>query len=53
MGNPAGLAPTEPASDVPPKPPQADGPNDARIEATEAIAGQGPRAGVRHLAGRA
>src|SRR5947209_4032863 len=45
MGNPAGLAPTEPACDAPPEPPQADGPNDARIEATEAIAAGGRERG--------
>jgi hypothetical protein len=38
MRNPADLAPTEFASDVPPHPPQADGLNEAGNEATEAIA---------------
>jgi RNA polymerase primary sigma factor len=41
MRNPAGLVPTELASDVPPEPPQADGLSDARNEATEAIAAEG------------
>jgi hypothetical protein len=41
MRNPAGLVPTELASDVPPDPPQADGLSDARNEATEAIAAGG------------
>jgi RNA polymerase primary sigma factor len=45
MRNPAGLAPTELASDVPPDPPQADGLNEARNEATEAIAAGGRERG--------
>jgi len=45
MRNPAGLAPTELASDVPPDPPQADGLNEARNEATEAIASGGRERG--------
>src|SRR6266542_1627433 len=45
MRNPAGLAPTELASDVPPDPPQADGLNDARNEATTAIAARGRERG--------
>ncbi|MBA3551300.1 MAG: RNA polymerase sigma factor [Actinobacteria bacterium] len=38
MRNPAGFAPTEPASDIPPEPQQADGLDEARTEATEALA---------------
>src|SRR5713101_9143405 len=38
MGKPASFAPTELASDVPPEPLQAAGHNEARNEATEAIA---------------
>src|SRR6266487_546904 len=45
MRNPAGLVPTELASDVPPDPPQADGLNEARNEATEAIAAGGRERG--------
>src|SRR5438552_12991971 len=45
MRSPAGFAPTEPASDVPPEPPQANGFNDARIEAMEAIAARGREQG--------
>jgi RNA polymerase primary sigma factor len=45
MKNPAGFAPTEPASDVPPEPLQADGLNEARNEATEAIVARGRERG--------
>ncbi len=47
MGNPAGLAPTELVSDVPPEPLQADGLNlnEARNEATQAIAARGRQRG--------
>ncbi len=47
MGNPAGLAPTELASDVPPQPLQADGLNlnEARNEATQALAARGRERG--------
>jgi RNA polymerase primary sigma factor len=45
MRNPAGFAPTEPASDVPPDPLQADGLDEARNEATEAIAAGGRERG--------
>jgi RNA polymerase primary sigma factor len=45
MRNPAGLVPTELASDVPPDPPQADGLDEARNEATEAIAAGGRERG--------
>jgi RNA polymerase primary sigma factor len=45
MKNPAGFAPTEPASNVPPEPLGADGPNEARTEATEAIAAKGRERG--------
>lgn len=38
MRNPAGFAPTEPASDVPPELLEADGLDQARTEATEALA---------------
>jgi RNA polymerase primary sigma factor len=45
MRSPAGFAPTEPASDVPPEPLQADGLDEARTEATEAIAARGRERG--------
>jgi RNA polymerase primary sigma factor len=45
MRNPAGLAATEPVSDVLPDPPQADVLNEARNEATEAIAVAGRERG--------
>src|SRR5437870_1684031 len=45
MRSPAGFAPTEPASDVPPEPQQADGLDEARKEATEAIAARGRERG--------
>ncbi len=45
MRNPAGLAPGELASDVPPALLQADGLNEARNEATEAIAARGRERG--------
>src|SRR6266852_2950339 len=45
MRNPAGLVPSELASDVPPEPLQADGLNEARNEATEAIAAGGRERG--------
>lgn len=38
MRDPAGFALTEPASDIPPEPQQADGLDEARTEATEALA---------------
>nr|MBA3728988.1 hypothetical protein [Actinomycetota bacterium] len=38
MRNPAGFAPTEPASDIRLEPQQADGLDEARNEATEALA---------------
>jgi hypothetical protein len=41
MRNPADLAPTKLAADVPPDPLQADGLHEARNEATEAIAARG------------
>src|SRR6266571_4392127 len=41
MRSPAGFAPTEPASDAPAEPVQAHGLNEARNEATEAIAARG------------
>jgi RNA polymerase primary sigma factor len=44
MKNPAGFAPIELASDVPPEP-QADGLNEARNEATEALAARGRERG--------
>jgi RNA polymerase primary sigma factor len=45
MKNPAGFAPTEPASDLPPEPLQADGLDEARNEATEAITARGRERG--------
>jgi RNA polymerase primary sigma factor len=45
MKNPAGFAPTEPASDVRPDPLQADGLNEAKNEATEALAARGRERG--------
>src|SRR5712692_2739577 len=45
MGNAAGLAPSELASDVPPEPQQADDLNEARNEATEALAARGRERG--------
>src|SRR5712692_4818365 len=45
MGNPASFAPTELASDIPPEPQQADGLNEARNEATEALAARGRERG--------
>src|SRR5713226_6563347 len=45
MRNPAGLAPTELASDVPPELQQAVGLNEARNEATEALAARGRERG--------
>ena len=45
MRSPAGFAPTEPASYVPPDPPQADRLNEARNEATESIAARGRERG--------
>ncbi len=45
MKNPAGFAPIELASDVPPEPLQADGLNEARNEATEAIVARGRERG--------
>jgi RNA polymerase primary sigma factor len=41
MRDPAGFAPTEPASDVPPEPLRGGGLDEARIEATAAIAARG------------
>src|SRR5438094_6970768 len=45
MKNPAGLAPTELAHDAPSEPLQAGGLNEARNEATEAIAARGRERG--------
>jgi RNA polymerase primary sigma factor len=45
MKNPAGFAPIELASDIPPEPLQADGLNEARNEATTAIAARGRERG--------
>src|SRR5712691_1802327 len=45
MRDPAGLAPTELASNVPPEPLRADGLDEARNEATEAIAARGRERG--------
>src|SRR6266571_2081310 len=45
MRNPAGLVPTELASDVPPEPLQADGLSEARHEATETLAARGRERG--------
>jgi RNA polymerase primary sigma factor len=45
MKNPAGFAPTEPASDLPSEPLQAEGLDEARNEATEAIAARGRERG--------
>src|SRR5713226_6246306 len=45
MGNAAGLAPSELASNVPPEPLQADDLNEARNDATEALAARGRERG--------
>jgi len=45
MRSPAGLAPTEPASHVPPEPLPADALDEARNQATEAIAARGRERG--------
>jgi RNA polymerase primary sigma factor len=45
MRDPAGFAPTELASNVPPEPLRADGLDEARTEATEAIAAMGRERG--------
>src|SRR5687768_6424886 len=45
MRSPAGLAPAEPASVVPPELLQADGLTDARNEATETLAARGRERG--------
>src|SRR5713101_4931294 len=45
MRSPAGFAPIEPASDVPPEPLQAGGLIEARNESTEAIAARGRERG--------
>jgi sigma-70-like protein len=45
MRDPAGFAPTELASNVPPEPLRADGLDEARNEATEAIASRGRERG--------